>query len=391
MAIADLIFIDESGLSVPDYPTILDDMTAAYKLIYGADTYLDPDSQDGEWVAINALAIHDVLKVAQFVYNSYSPLTAQNDALSRGVKTNGLRRLIPSKSSADLVIIGQAGTTIIDGKAEDVSGQKWSLPSSVTIPLSGTITVTSFADKDGSVIAASNAINKIATPFNGWQSVNNPLAATVGAPVESDAALRRRQAISTALPSLSVLDGIKGAVASVAGVTRYEGYENDKDIVNADGLPPHSIAILAEGGNSADIANAISLKKTPGTTTVGNTSVTTYDSFGIPNEIKFYRPTIATVSVELTIQALEGYSSVYASAIAESLAGYINALRIGGDILISRLYVPASIPGPVGQTYNINLIRIKKNAGAFASSDIVMAFNELSFCDSVANVSIITV
>ena len=41
----------------------------------------------------------------------------------------------------------------------------------------------------------------ILTPTFGWQSASFAAAATVGAPVESDAALRQRQAASTGLPS----------------------------------------------------------------------------------------------------------------------------------------------------------------------------------------------
>ena len=295
MAIADLIYVDATGFHYPDYPTVLQYLTDEYKAIYGADTYLAPDSQDGQWLAIQALAIFDTMQVAAAVYSSFSPLTAQADALSRNVKINGIKRRAATFSTADLLIIGTAGTVINNGQAEDTLSQKWNLPASVTIPPGGSITVTATATEIGSVTAGPNTINKIATPTLGWQSVDNATAATVGDPVETDAELRRRQTFSTALPSLTVLDGTIGAVASVPGVTRFRGYENDSDVADANGIPAHSIAIVAEGGDQQAIGDAIAVKKTPGTGTYGTTTVTTYDQYGLPNLIDFFRPTPATI------------------------------------------------------------------------------------------------
>lgn len=379
MAISDLVYVNQSGLHYPDYPTVLTYLQNEYRTIYGADTYLEADSQDGQWVAILALAMFDCMQVAAAVYNSFSPLTAQADALSRNVKINGIARLTASYSTADLTIVGQAGTIITNGQAEDTLSQKWNLPSTVTIPVGGSIVVTATAEKIGAVSAAAGSINKIATPTRGWQTVNNVAAATIGDPVETDAELRRRQTQSTMIPSLSVMEGIVGAVASLTGVNRYRGYENDTDTTNADGLPAHSIALVVEGGTTADIANAIAAKKTPGTKTVGTTSYTTYDQYNVSNVINFYRPTVATISVEVSITALTGYLSTYADAIKAAIVNYIAGLSIGDDIYITKLYVPANLSNTAeGLTFNVTQIRIKKNAGSFGTSNITLAFNEIA-------------
>jgi uncharacterized phage protein gp47/JayE len=392
MAISDLIYVDQSGFHYPDYPTVLTYLQGEYRTIYGADTYLEADSQDGQWVAILALAMFDSMQVAAAVYNSFSPLTAQKDALSRNVKINGIRRRVATYSTVDVVIIGQAGTTIVDGQVEDTLGQKWNLPASVVVPVGGSITVTATAAAVGAISASANTVTKIATPTLGWQTVNNPLAATEGVAVESDAELRRRQAASTAIPSLSVLDGTNGAVSSVVGVTRFRGYENDSNSTDTNGIPAHNIAIVAEGGDSQAIGNAIATKKTPGTGTYGTTSVTTYDAYGLPNTINFFRPTPATIGVEVTVKALTGYTTGFATLIAAAIAGQINSLEIGDDVLITKLYVPANLPGTAaGATYDITQIRIKKNAGAFGTSNIVLAFNEVAECDATTNVTVIVI
>ena len=391
MAISDLIYVDQSGLHYPDYPTVLTYLKSEYRTIYGADTYLEADSQDGQWVAILALAMFDSMQVAAAVYNSFSPLTAQKDALSRNVKINGIARLVASYSTADLTIVGQAGTIILNGQAKDTLDQKWNLPASVTIPVGGSIVVTATAEQVGAVSAAAGTITKIATPTLGWQTVNNVAAATIGDPVESDAELRRRQAQSTMIPSLSVMEGIVGAVASLAGVNRYRGYENDTNTTNADGIPAHAISLVVEGGTTQAIAEAIAAKKTPGTATYGSTSYTTHDQYGVPNIINFFRPTAATISIEVSLTARTGYLSTTADAIKAAVVDYIDNLLIGDDIYISKLYVPANLSNTVAaDTFDVTQIRIKKGAGSWVTTNLTLAFNEIAQT-ALANVTVIVV
>lgn len=388
MAIADLVYVDATGFHYPDYPTVLEYLKSEYRAIYGADVYLEADSQDGQWIAIQALAIFDTLQVAAAVYNSFSPLTAKSDALSRNVKINGIARRVATYSTVDLVLVGAAGTSITDGQAEDASGQKWIIPGTIVIPPAGSMTVTAQAVDIGAITASPNSINKISTPTFGWQTVNNPLAAVVGAPVETDADLRRRQAQSVAIPAQSVLDSIVGAVASLTGVLRYRGYENDGDTTDANGLPAHSISLVVEGGTAQEIGDTIAIKKTPGTRTYGTTSVTTVDKFGMENVINFYRPTVATISVEVTATAMTGYTSSYAALIKAAVAESINDLLIGDDVLITKLYVPANLPGTdAGNTFDITQIRIKKGAGSWQTTNIALAFNEIAQC-AASNVTV---
>lgn len=253
--------IDASGITAPTYADVLAYLQGQYRAIYGADTYLDPDSQDGQMLGVLAKAISDANSVAIAIYRSFSPATAQEDALSSNVKINGIARKVASYSSADLVLVGQAGKTITNGAAKDSNGVQWLLPATVTIPPSGTITVTATCASIGDVSARAGTINHIATPALGWQSVTNPADAAEGAPVEKDAALRQRQTVSTALPSLTVLDGIIGAVANVPGVTRYVPYENDTDATDANGIPSHSISLVVEGGATRRLSRTRSRRR----------------------------------------------------------------------------------------------------------------------------------
>ncbi len=389
MSFSDLVYIDNTGFHAPDYPTVLEYLQNEYKNIYGEDVYLGSDSQDGQWIGIQALALFDCVQISQAVYNSFSPLTAMSDALTRQVKINGIVRNSPSYSSADLYIVGQTGTVITNGKVKDTLGQTWLLPATVLIPVSGDITVTATAENIGAILADANSINIIETPTRGWQSVNNVAEAVPGTLVESDAELRARQTISVALPARTVFESTVGAVASVEGVSRYRGYENYTDSTDSNGIPAHSISIVAEGGDDEAIATAIADKKTPGTGTYGTTSVTVYDEFGTPNDIDFYHPTESVIGVNITIQPLAGFVSTTEDLIKASVADYLNTLRIGDDVLITKLYVPANLPGTEeGATYDITILEINQDGGSFGATNIDLLFNEVAICDPDTDIAI---
>ena len=126
--------IDAAGIRAPSYGEVLQYFKDQYRNIYGADTYLEADSQDGQLLAVFAMAIHDANTAAVQVYNAFSPATASGAALSSNVKINGLARGVATRSSVDLRIVGQGGTTISGGVALDGDRVQWELPASVTIP-----------------------------------------------------------------------------------------------------------------------------------------------------------------------------------------------------------------------------------------------------------------
>lgn len=370
--------IDAAGIRAPSYGEVLQYFKEQYRGIYGADTYLEADSQDGQLLAVFALAIHEANTAAINVYNAFSPATAANAALSSNVKINGLARGVATRSSVDLRIVGQGGVTIVDGVATDADRGRWLLPASVTIPPGGEITVTAQSQALGAVTAAAGSINQIGTPTLGWQSVSNPAAATPGAPVESDAALRVRQAVSVALPSRSVLEGTIGAVASVPGVLRHAAYENDTAEADAHGLPPHSIALVVDGGDAALIAQAIAAKKTPGTGTHGTTTVVVTDIYGIAHRIRFFRPTIVPLAVDVQMRALAGYNTATGQAVQRAVADYINGVAIGGGASASVEWADAisaanGVPG--NGTFKITGLTLRGPAGN-GVPDVSLAFNE---------------
>lgn len=389
MAVSDLAYIDSAGYHYADFPTYLAYVQGVFQGIYGQDIYLGADSQDGQFAAAFAQALFDTASLGASDYNSFAPVTAQGTGLSRVVKINGLSRVVANYSTVNLDIGGTEGTTLTNCIAVDSFQQQWSIPT-VTIPNTGTITVTATALTIGAIQADANTITGLFTPTQGWQTVNNPAAATPGTGVESDAALRARQAVSTSNPSLTVFQGTLGAVANVPDVTKVKGYENPTNSTDANGLPPHSFAVVIVGGDAMAIAQAIQIHKTPGTQTVGTTSEVVYDSNGMPITIHFYVATQATINCTVTINTLVGYTSAYAALIQEAISAAIAAYPIGADIVLTQLYVAAYLIGtPAGATFQIVSIQISKNSDPLGNSNVQLLFNEVGVCDA-SSVVVIT-
>ncbi|EMG6373503.1 baseplate J/gp47 family protein [Salmonella enterica subsp. diarizonae serovar 11:k:z53] len=375
--------VTAQGISAPDYQTILNTLTSYFRQIYGSDAYLEPDSKDGQMVALWALSVHDANNTAIAVYNSFSPTTAQTAALSSNMKINGITRKIATNSTADLLLTGTAGTTITNGSARDKNGIIWNFPASVTIGVDGTVLVTATCSNSGAVAALAGTITTINTPTRGWTSVTNPAAATVGAPAETDAELRIRQGQSVAIPSITPFEGVDGAIANIAGVTRHKLYENDTGKTDGNGLPPHSISAIVDGGDVTEIARTIRGNKGQGVRTWGKTSVTVPDKYGNPHIISFSRPTDVSVYGKITLKVFAGYTSQIGVQIQQAVADYINRLMIGDQVLLSRIYSPANlgvVSGGNARYYDIQELLIGKSPEAVAAANINIAYDESASC-----------
>ena len=370
-------YVDAAGIHSPPFTSVLSYLQGQVQNIFGADDFLGNDAQDQQILGVFAEAIYDTNSMAIAVYQSYSPSTAQGVGLSSVVKINGLARELPTNSSVDLLLTGVAGTTITNGVVRDATGNQWLLPPTVSIPFIGQVTATATAAVAGNVSAPAGTVSTIATPTFGWQTATNLLDAVPGNPLEGDPALRLRQTHSTMIPSVTALDGTIGAVLEISGVTRLQAYENDTNLTDSNGLTSHSIALIVEGGDATAIATAIAKHKTPGASTIGTTTVSITDAYGIPRAINFFRPTEVVIQVIIHLTALNGYTSIIGQEVVTSVVNFLNALPIGQSVFNSRAeFAALSIPPADSATFNLTSILLARGVGTPAEQDIGIAFNE---------------
>lgn len=381
MGATPVAYIDETGCHVPAFADEKSYFETVFRDLFGQDLNLDNATQDGQFIGVLAEMLHDVNSGIFATWNSYDPGNAVGVGLSRIVKQNGIARAAPSFSTADLTLVGQAGTVIAAGSLiDDGSGNAWIIPGAV-IPDAGQVVVTATCTTAGAIAARPNTITGIRAPSRGWQAAYNLEAATPGSPVERDAALRRRQEVSTAIPARGLTEATAGAILAVPGVTRVMAYENDGDIQDARGLPPHSVAFVVTGGDAAAIASVIRRKKGGGATTYGSTTVTTYDAAGVPKPISFFRPVEVSIAFYLTIEALQGFTLDVQNAIAIALATWANAQGQGADLVRTRAIVPATFGGAFpSNTFKVTDLQMSRDGQGPSPTDVAIAFYEQPVC-----------
>lgn len=386
--------ITAAGCVRPTFADCLAYVQTSYRAIYGQDINVEPATQDGQFLALLANAIHDANGETLAAYNSFSPSTAQGTGLDRNVKLNGIRRKQATYSTVPFLIVGQAGIQIDSGIITDAAGNQWAIPTTVLIPDIGQVTVVATCQTLGAVtlpagsVDTANGKGSIATITRGWQSATNIADATPGAPVESDSALRQRQAISTALPALRLLDGLKGAIAAVSGVTRSEVFQNSKGYRDVNGIPGHTIAVVVDGGDPAVLAQIIELKKGPGVSTYGTTLQTVTPTGGVPEDVRFFYLTNVPVSYAVTVQNIGGYTQAIEDQWKASLSAFVSGLSIGEDVERDQAFTAAKLYDGLGaKTYKILSFTQSRGGATPSASDIPIAFYEAATC-TPANIAV---
>ncbi|MHB0973966.1 MAG: baseplate J/gp47 family protein [Thiobacillus sp.] len=353
----------------------------AVRAIFGPNINIDPDTIDGQTLGVFAESISNLDQLAEDVYHSFNPQSATGVALSRLVQLNGISRIEGTYSTVDLLCVGQQGTFIPAGSLvkSTATNATFQTIADATVPDAGQIVVAAKASVKGAVLAPAGTLTTIDTPIFGWQTVSNALDAVPGRDEETDEQLRMRRRASTSTSGQAILDALYGALTNIPEVLQARVYENDQDAVDANGLPPHSIYCIVEGGADADILDTIWLKKTAGTTTHGTTTGAVVDSMGNLHTLKFSRPVDVNVWLTVNLHTRAGWPTDGAQRIKDALTAWAVANQsIGEEVIQSRLFDPInSVAG-----HSIDSLYIGTAAGPTGAANIAVPFDGLSRFDS---------
>lgn len=269
---------------------------------------LDPSTPDGLKAAKDAEIFGNLDEAVQAAYNSKDPASATGVDLDIICSLTGSQRSLGTPSSVTLTLSGVAGTVIPSGSLVDsgINTTQWAIDSSATIGAGGTVSATATCQTNGATEANPNTITRIVNTVGGWQSVTNPDVPTLGTDAQSDPSLRIERALSVGRSGNNQTDSMIGELFAVSGVRRVRVYENNKSAVDANGLPANSIAPIIDGGDNADIAKAIFIKKAAGCQLfAAGTAVTVNDVYDqYPSNtatITFSRPIYVDQVINLTI------------------------------------------------------------------------------------------
>lgn len=353
------------GITVDGFiPKPIDEIKAELEAdlqgVFGAGIDLSPQSNFGQLVGVMADALADAWNMGQDVYAAFTPDSSTGVSEDNVCAITGTLRLQATPSTATVTATGTPGTVLNASRVVSVlnTGVRFTTDISATITAAaawaathayllgdrvangsriyqclgpgvsagsggpsgtghaigdggvtwryvgdgtGVIDVTATAEVTGPNPAPADTLATIETPVSGWSTVTNLLDGIAGTNQETDSALRIRREQDLRANGFAAIDAIRALLLEVAGVTAATVFVNFSDVTDSDGLPPHSIEALVQGGVDAAIRAEIWKAIGGGIRPYGTTTGTIIDSAGVTHEVDFTRPTLKNVWVTLTV------------------------------------------------------------------------------------------
>lgn len=341
--------LTDAGFRRPTYAELLDAVEYKARELFGQGANMTVRSPLGIFLRIYAWMLNLLFSTLEDVYNSRFIDTAVGSSLYNLGRAIGLRLLGAQKAMGYLTFTGDTGVTVPEGYlAETVSGMQYITlqagvitEGSVTLPASAVV-----PGPDGNT--AENTVQIITNPQSGIMAVSNAGPFEGGRNTETDAEFRERYYLSVDFAGGVNMDAIVAEIyESVEAVVAVTGEENDTDVTNDSGLPPHSIEIIAYGGLDEEVAAAIYRRKAAGIQAWGNTTVPVVSAAGTIHNISFSRPSPVAVWVKVyNLVTDRTFPLDGMEQIKQSIVSFIGANTRGG-LNIGQAVICISLPTEV--------------------------------------------
>lgn len=271
--------LDQNGLTLDSYTTILQFIQDAMNAIYAPDGDLinfGSETPDGQFTNILAQMSSDVRQLALNIYNSFDPDTVSGTVQDSRYALNFLTRKAGTFTIQNIDVACNQTVTLqgLDGNYNDINaasytvsddaGNLWYLIDTTTIT-AGTHSLP-FRSQDMALVQPTiGTITNQVTKVLGVTSVNNSVAPTsLGEEQENDDQFRIRRNQSTSIKGQSNYDVMVGQLLQIDGVNEAKIFVNNTNNTDTDvtgdlnnGVPPYNVWVIVDGGANSDIAQTI--------------------------------------------------------------------------------------------------------------------------------------
>lgn len=319
-----------------------DDLQAEYNALYSnlfPNLNLDPSTPQGQIITAEIQSDLATISNIEAVLNAFFfggsgtflDLWAWNTF--RVVRKAGVA------STATVTITGVPSTEVPAGFTITDGTQNYTIVTPVTIGALGSVDAIFQATEISTHVASAGSITDFVTIVDGVETVTNADAATAAILRESDDSLLGRCYTFGATATNSSFRSILANVGQVSGVSKIAGAENYTGAPKVFGgveLPDHSIAIVVQGGEDADIAAVIQNSRATGCDMLGNTTVTVMDA-GVEYVYSFFRPVSVPLKMRVEVIVNTATPTNYETVIKENLTAFV------GDLAINTVITQPSI------------------------------------------------
>lgn len=273
----------------------------------------------------------------------------QNESGSEGDILDGLAKVI---TNADYNVTFVAAENVLN--IEDTMKYRGNvLVLSDNLTTSSVTTIANFFTQEfGKITLPYKIVTKMVNNITGFNAVTNLLEPTYGRLQERDIELRQSYIAKSALRSNTMIDSIVAELLNnVSDVESASGYENCDDVIDARGLPPHSVEIIVEGGDNNEIAEAILRRKAGGIQTHGSVVVDVPGKYGDSIPIHFNRPEYLYTWLKVVLHGDSGRLPTNYVALTTASLCEDGAQMVAGTSLLTQLLNDGIYGTVAGITY----------------------------------------
>jgi len=345
-------YVLDSGVIVSDSSLTKAEVQEEYTEIFGDDLDLSDESPEGVLINFETIARNGVAANNALLANQINPNIAGGKFLDAiwslsSALTGGRFDATKSFFSQQVDVTGIPGTIIPSGSvAETSTGDQFETLSNVTIGAAGDAVVSFQSVETGPIAAAAGALNTISQgQVLGWETVSNPVPATLGSDEESDGSSRVRRRETLAIQGQGTPEAVKSRLSDIQGVRSFsfrENVTNATEIIDNVLLVGHSIYVCVDGGTDEEVADNLLYSKGDGCAWNGMVNVpVTYiyndGTIGQIYDVKFDRPEEVQIWIRVTIAetTVSNPSDIVVNAILDYINGDIDGEKgfvVGGSV-----------------------------------------------------------
>ena len=372
--------VDSTGFTIKTLQEVLADLDASLRTELGENLRLDADSVLGQIRGAIGTEISLVWEALGEVAAALDPDQAVGVYLDALAALSGITpRQQATRSTGTITVNGTSGTVIPAGSRVRDAASTVTVETTASATIAGATSVPVQALTTGPIEAAAASLTVIVTPVAGWSSSTNAAALTPGQNIESDLQLRARREASLQASGTGTDGGIRAALLEI--VEQAVVLSNRTNSTAADGTPAHAVrAILYPDPNSATVEAAIATAyfgQLPAGIQAWGTSVTATvtDSQGVDHTIEWDYATEVDVYIDVTVTLAPG-SDVVAADIQAAIVAYVNALEVGDDVRVLRVY--QAIQAVSDEVLSASSLAIDIIDPPVATSDLAIDIDEIA-------------
>ena len=372
--------VDSTGFTIKTLQEVLADLDASLRTELGENLRLDADSVLGQIRGAIGTEISLVWEALGEVAAALDPDQAVGVYLDALAALSGITpRQQATRSTGTITVNGTSGTVIPAGSRVRDAASTVTVETTASATIAGATSVPVQALTTGPIEAAAASLTVIVTPVAGWSSSTNAAALTPGQNIESDLQLRARREASLQASGTGTDGGIRAALLEI--VEQAVVLSNRTNSTAADGTPAHAVrAILYPDPNSAIVEAAIATAyfgQLPAGIQAWGTSVTATvtDSQGVDHTIEWDYATEVDVYIDVTVTLAPG-SDVVAADIQAAIVAYVNALEVGDDVRVLRVY--QAIQAVSDEVLSASSLAIDIVDPPVATSDLAIDIDEIA-------------